>query len=60
MISTEAQRIIVESGIHSSRVDMPPPAGQPRLSDAKVLPVDLDHIEEKGRELKARFSEIFQ
>jgi iron(III) transport system substrate-binding protein len=60
MISPEAQRIIVDSGIHSSRVDMPPPAGQPRLNDAKVFPVDLDHIEEKGRELKARFSEIFQ
>jgi len=39
---------------------MPPPSGQPRLSDAKVLPVDLDLIEEKGRELKTRFSEIFQ
>ena len=56
----EAQRIIVDSGIHSARMDMPPPTGQPRLSDANVLPVDLDLIEEKGRELKARFSEIFQ
>jgi len=26
----------------------------------KVFPIDLDHIETKARELKARFNEIFQ
>ena len=38
----------------------PPPPGQPGLSEMKVIPVDLDLIGDKGRELKARFAEIFQ
>jgi hypothetical protein len=60
MISPEAQKMIAEGGIHSSRVDVAPPPGQPALSEVKFLPVDLDLIEARGRELKARFSEIFQ
>jgi len=60
MISPPAQKMIAEGGIHSSRIDARPPPGQPALSDMKVIPVDLDLIEEKGRELKARFAEIFQ
>ena len=60
MVSPEAQKIIVASGIHSSRVDMPPPDGQPALGAVKFLPIDLDYIEDKGRELKVRFAEIFQ
>jgi len=60
MVTPEAQKIIADSGIHSSRIDMPPPAGQPALTAVKFLPIDLDFIEEKGRELKTRFSEIFQ
>jgi iron(III) transport system substrate-binding protein len=60
MVSQPAQKVIVESGIHSSRIDMPPPDGQPALKDVKVLPIDLDLVEDRGRELKTRFSEIFQ
>jgi iron(III) transport system substrate-binding protein len=60
MISPAAQTMIAESGIHSARRDIVPPPGQPALSALKVLPVDLDVIEARGRELKARFSEIFQ
>jgi hypothetical protein len=61
MISPPAQKkMIAEGGIHSSRIDVAPPPGQPALSEMKFIPVDLDLIEEKGRELKARFSEIFQ
>jgi iron(III) transport system substrate-binding protein len=60
MITPEAQKIIVDSGIHSSRVDLPPPSGQPALDAVRFIPVDLDFIETKGRELKTRFSEIFQ
>jgi iron(III) transport system substrate-binding protein len=60
MISPDAQQIIIDSGIHSSRIDMPPPAGQPSLKQVSFIPVDLDYIEDKGRELKARFGEIFQ
>ena len=60
MISPPAQKMIAAGGIHSSRVDLPPPRGQPALSEMKYIPVDLDLIEERGRELKARFSDIFQ
>lgn len=60
MVTPQAQKIIVASGIHSSRIDMPPPDGQPALSTVKFLPIDLDYIEDKGRELKTRFAEIFQ
>jgi len=60
MISPPAQKMIAAGGIHSSRVDLPPPRGQPALSEMKYIPVDLDVIEERGRELKARFSDIFQ
>jgi iron(III) transport system substrate-binding protein len=60
MITSEAQTIIAESGIHSSRIDVAPPPGQPALSAVKFLPIDLDFIEERARELKGRFAEIFQ
>jgi iron(III) transport system substrate-binding protein len=60
MISPAAQKIIVDNGIHSSRTDLPPPEGQPGLNKVKFIPVDLDVIEDRGREIKARFSEIFQ
>ena len=60
MITPQAQKMIAEGGIHASRIDIAPPPGQPALSAVKFLPVDLDYIETRGRELKTQFSEIFQ
>ena len=60
MISPAAQKTIAAGGIHAARVDVEPPPGQPALSEVKFIPVDLDLIEERARELKARFAEIFQ
>jgi iron(III) transport system substrate-binding protein len=60
MISPVAQKMIAEGGVHSARIDVAPPPGQPALTEVKFLPVDLDLIEDKGRDLKARFAEIFQ
>ena len=60
MISPEAQKMIAEGGIHAARLDIAPPPRQPALSEVKFLPVDLDYIETRGRDLKTRFSEIFQ
>ena len=60
MISPAAQKMIAEGGIHSSRIDVAPPPGQPALTEVKFIPVDLDVVELRARELKARFSEIFQ
>jgi iron(III) transport system substrate-binding protein len=60
MVSPVAQKIIADGGIHSSRQDIAPPAGQPALSAVKFIPADLDHIEDHARGIKAKFSEIFQ
>ena len=60
MISPVAQKMIAEGGIHAARIDIAPPPGQPALTEVKFMPVDLDLIEERGRELKARFADIFQ
>jgi iron(III) transport system substrate-binding protein len=60
MVTPQAQSIIAASGIHSSRVDVAPPPGQPALTEVKFIPVDLDFIEQQNRALKAKFSEIFQ
>lgn len=60
MLSEAAQRMIAENAIHSSRVDVAPPAGQPALKEIKAIPIDLDRIEKDARELKARFADIFQ
>jgi iron(III) transport system substrate-binding protein len=60
MISREAQIIMAESGIHAARIDIAPPPGQPSLSEVKILPIDLDFVEARAREVKTRFGEIFQ
>ena len=60
MLSTAAQKMIADGGIHSSRRDIAPPAGQPALSAVKFIPSDLDHVEDHARGIKAKFSEIFQ
>ena len=59
MISPVAQKMIADGGIHASRIDIAPPPGQPALSEMKFIPVDLDLIEERGRELKTRFARYF-
>ena len=60
MLSPVAQQIIAENAIHSSRIDIAPPQGQPALRDVKFIPIDVDYIEKNGRDLKAKFNEIFQ
>jgi iron(III) transport system substrate-binding protein len=60
MISLEAQKLIAASGIHSVLPDVAPPPGMPALPAVKALPIDLDFVEDHGRDLKARFNEIFQ
>src|SRR3954454_4915300 len=60
MKSPLAQKMIADGGVHAARIDIAPPPGQPPLSEMKFIPVDLDLIEELGRELKTRFADIFQ
>jgi iron(III) transport system substrate-binding protein len=60
MLSAVAQKIIAANAIHSSRLDIAPPDGQPPLSEVKVIPIDLDYIEKNSKMLKTKFGEIFQ
>ena len=60
MLSPVAQKMIADNAIHSSRVDVAAPAGQPSLKEVKAMPIDLDYIEKNSKDLKGRFSEIFQ
>jgi iron(III) transport system substrate-binding protein len=60
MVSEVAQKIVADNAIHSSRIDIAPPKGQPSLKDVKFIPIDVDHIEKSAKELKATFNEIFQ
>jgi iron(III) transport system substrate-binding protein len=60
MVSVEAQKMIAAHAIHSSRIDVAPPQGQPELGAVKFIPIDVDYIEKSAKELKTRFSEIFQ
>jgi len=60
MLSPAAQQIIADNAIHSSRIDIAPPQGQPALRAVKFIPIDVDYIEKNGRDLKAKFNDIFQ
>lgn len=60
MLSDEAQKIFPKDGGYSARVDIPPPAGSPAVSDLKLLPVDYDAIEKEAGEVKEKFNEIFR
>lgn len=59
-ISLEVQRLFPPYGLHSSRVDVEPPAGAPALGAIKPLPLDYDYLEKHAAEIKQRFAEIFQ
>ncbi|MGL1190086.1 hypothetical protein ACSTLK_23580, partial [Vibrio parahaemolyticus] len=58
MISPVAQKMIADHAIHSSRVDIAPPKGQPGLKEVKFIPVDVEHIEAKAKGVKAQFNQI--
>jgi iron(III) transport system substrate-binding protein len=60
MLTPVAQKMIADNAIHSSRVDIAAPAGQPSLKEVKFIPIDLDYIEKNSKDLKARFNEVFQ
>jgi iron(III) transport system substrate-binding protein len=60
MITPEVQRMFPAEANHSSRVDIEPPSGTPRLDTVKLLRVDYDYIEKNVQQVKARFNEIFQ
>jgi iron(III) transport system substrate-binding protein len=60
MIGDTVQKLFPGEGIYAARTDVEPPAGNPRLDQIKLIPVDYDQIEREARTLKTRFNEIFQ
>jgi iron(III) transport system substrate-binding protein len=60
MIGDTVQGLFPGEGIYAARSDIPPPPGNPRLAEIKLLPVDYDAIEKEAAALKKRFNEIFQ
>lgn len=60
MISPEAQKTFPETGEYSARVDLPPPAGNPKVDQIKLMPVDYEKLETQGAEIKEKFNEIFR
>ena len=51
-LSLEAQQLWPQSGVYAARSDVEPPAGNPPISDIKVLPMDyaLHHERQRGGE----------
>jgi iron(III) transport system substrate-binding protein len=60
MIGDTVQKLFPDEGIYAARVDVPPPPGNPPLSQVKLWPIDYDAIEKESKSLKDRFAEIFQ
>jgi iron(III) transport system substrate-binding protein len=60
MLSDAVQQMFPAAGFYGARVDLPPPAGSPALSDLTLLRVDYADIEKETGEIKSRFNEIFQ
>ena len=60
LIGDKVQRLFPGEGIYAARSDVPPPPGNPPLSQIKLLPVDYDEIEKEAAALKKKFNEIFQ
>jgi len=58
-LSLEAQRLWPENGIYAARADVAPPAGSPRITDIKVIPMDFAYISSVTGQVKRKFSEIF-
>ena len=60
MIGDTVQGLFPGEGIYAARTDVRPPAGNPRLGEIKLLPVDYDAVEREATAIKKRFNEIFQ
>ena len=59
-LTRTVQQKFTEEGRHSSRMDIDPPTGLPRLDEISFYRIDYDWIETNARQVKAKFAEIFQ
>jgi iron(III) transport system substrate-binding protein len=60
MIGDAVQNSFSEEGIYAARADAPPPAGSPKLSTLKLMPLDFNDLAQHEKDDKAHFSQIFQ
>ena len=60
MLGETVQKLFPEDGGYAARTDIPPPAGNPNLSEVKPIPIDYEQVEKNTPRVKRRFSEIFQ
>ena len=60
LIGDTVQKLFPGEGIYASRSDVEPPAGNPPLSQIKLIGVDYEQIEKDAASIKKRFNEIFQ
>lgn len=60
MLSDEVQNAFPADGFYAARIDSPPPAGSPKLSSMKLLPIDFEQLASQESQIKAHFNEIFQ
>jgi iron(III) transport system substrate-binding protein len=60
MLTEKVQRLFPEDGGYAARIDIPPPAGSPKLADVKAMALDYDQIEKDAARVKRQFNEIFQ
>jgi iron(III) transport system substrate-binding protein len=60
MIGDAVQNEFAQEGIYAARADAPPPAGSPKLSTLKLMPLDFDDLAQHERDDKAHFNQIFQ
>src|SRR5215831_12491041 len=58
-LSREAEELWPPNGIYAARTDVAPPAGSPRITDIKVIPMDFAYISSVTGQVKRKFSEIF-
>ena len=59
MLSDEAQALFPQEGFYAARSDLPPPQGNPRLDQLRLISVDLDFIERETQQIKQKFADIF-
>jgi len=58
MLSPEVQQILAQHGIYPARTDVDPPAGAPKVTEIKSIPIDWDAMAAELEQLRATFEEI--
>lgn len=59
LLSKDGQELVIQQGNLSLDPSMPVPAGFPKLSDIKLIPMDADQAVETDQSVREKFTEIF-